>query len=394
MRCYEAMSKPARKPQLPPLTGLRYLAALLVVAFHVRPLHQPENHPLQRLVGRGYVGVGLFFVLSGFILAYTYLDGSPSPTIDRRAFWRARFARIYPVYVIGLVLALPFFLREVIRAGSPLVAPALLAPALLQSWVPSAACSWNCPGWSLSAEAFFYLLFPVLATWAAARRDRHLAFLMFGAWAIALVAPMLYLRLNPDGIGAGTVYDHAFWLFVVKFDPAVQLPQFLLGVLAGQWYLRGRGRSLSRLALPAFAAVLLVLALPLDIPYVMLDTGILTPLFALLILALASGDGLLHRLLRHPLMVRLGEASYALYILHVPLVAASASIAKRIGVDATSLAFRVACAIGATVAALVVYRWIEEPMRKRLRGRPIAAPAALLHSVDVGAAVPVQEAVG
>jgi peptidoglycan/LPS O-acetylase OafA/YrhL len=89
---------------------VRFFAAFYVVLFHVLPwLRQKYALPgsLQTFLGNGYLAVNLFFILSGFILAYTY-DGQIEGKTNRLHFWEARFARIYPVYFLSLVLAFWF----------------------------------------------------------------------------------------------------------------------------------------------------------------------------------------------------------------------------------------------------------------------------------------------
>src|SRR5579863_1305776 len=83
------------------LTGLRFFAALHVVFYHYAVGLLP--YPLSSVAKNGYVAVGLFFVLSGFVLAYNYADRP----MDIRTFWTARFARIYPAYLLAFVLIAP-----------------------------------------------------------------------------------------------------------------------------------------------------------------------------------------------------------------------------------------------------------------------------------------------
>ena len=117
-----------------------------------------------QVVHGGYVGVSLFFVLSGFILVYNYLDASGVMRTGPSDFWHARFARIYPAYIVALLFSLPLFIdvavlhpvgvthtRDVVKA-------AILTPTLLQAWTPKKAWMWDGPAWSLSccraAEGF------------------------------------------------------------------------------------------------------------------------------------------------------------------------------------------------------------------------------------------------
>ena len=133
------------RPRLNALTTLRFFAALHVVLFHMRVVGILPGGPwwYQNFASIGFVGVNFFFVLSGFILVYTY-DGQQ---LNAAKFWRARFARIYPAYALSLVVAAPFFMFAVRNLDLPFFAwskahfiPAcVLTLALLQSWVPHAA---------------------------------------------------------------------------------------------------------------------------------------------------------------------------------------------------------------------------------------------------------------
>ena len=104
------------RPRLPALTSLRFFAAFHVVIFHFQAM-QIFIGPawFQKLSSIGYVGVSFFFVLSGFILVYTYA-GRP---IVLNNFWRARFARIYPSYAFSLLVTAPFFFYAVLTMNIP-----------------------------------------------------------------------------------------------------------------------------------------------------------------------------------------------------------------------------------------------------------------------------------
>ena len=377
-------SHAAPRPALEALTGLRFVAALAVVLYHVRDTILPSaSGPLARLAAHGYLGVSLFFVLSGFILTYTYVDpvaGSLRGT--RTQFWWARLARIYPMYLAALVLAAPFFLLFRVMLAAPSARmealPALaLAPALLQAWWPRAACQWNCPGWSLSVEAFFYALFPLVAI-AMARAGRRAWNMGLAAWIASLAIPLAYLQLAPDGLSDPTRFDHGRWLEAVKFFPVVHLGAFVLGIATGLAFVRGEARwSASR---PFVAMVVVALGLAgvalssrLVVPYLLLHDGLLAPLWAAVILVLAQGGGVAGRALASRAMVRLGEASYALYLVHAPVlgyfVLARRWLGMRHGVEGGAL-LQLAIYLGLVIpAALFLFRRIEEPARRALRRR-------------------------
>src|SRR5205085_8617611 len=146
---------------LRPLTGLRFVAALLVVIHHYFGIAtgdygQRADPRVPNLIAAAFVGVNVFFILSGFILAYNYLGADGQLRVMRRDFWAAHFARIYPVYLLAfLVASLPSAHYLLSHHASPLstTMTGLAALTLTQAWVPASSDAWNGPGWSLSAEA-------------------------------------------------------------------------------------------------------------------------------------------------------------------------------------------------------------------------------------------------
>lgn len=376
-------SEPRVKPHLKALTGLRFFPALHVILYHV-VLQALGGAPewLRNIVGSGFVGVGLFFVLSGFILAYSYLDAQGEKQVDKRAFWQARFARIYPVYVLGTLAMVPFYLiylhsqMSLPKAILKAFAGALICGSLLQSWIPSYAALLNFPSWSLSDEAFFYLLFPFVVPLLQRVANGRLVAWMVGLWVVSLLAPLCHIRV----FGPESAHLFNFWGGVVKFNPLVRLPEFLVGVVLGIFFLRRIARQsaddsprldgvYSAASLGAALFALLVLSRSPHIPYILLSNCVLVPAFVVLIYSLAFGRGVLSRFLSLPLVMLLGEASYALYILHIPLYTLLGALAKKMNVSTSSgtfLAFYLVCAIG---ASLLVLRYIEQPAREAIKKR-------------------------
>lgn len=314
-----ALGTPPHRSRLAALTGLRFIAAMAVVLFHTAP---PSLKPgvVGAVIDHGYIGVTAFFVLSGFILAWNYMRGDAP--VRWRAFWAARVARIYPVYLVGLVLALPHFLYSIGRAAGPSagqgVASVVSALTLTQAWVPSLACQLNCPGWSLSAEAFFYLAFPLIAALLVRQPPWRVLAIAVGAGFVTFGAPLVLWQLHATVAGPDAA---GLW-----WNPAARLPEFLLGVAMGRLYRSRLERRRARAPWGAIAAASMAAVVALcavawhPVAERVLTGGGTAVLFALLILALARGAGRIGRLLAHPVMLRLGEASYALYILHVPLM--------------------------------------------------------------------------
>jgi peptidoglycan/LPS O-acetylase OafA/YrhL len=368
------------KPTLAALTGVRFLAAAQVVLFHSvsqRLEHAPPM--LSSLLSAGYTGVSLFFVLSGFVLAYNYLSPGQTGLSRTKEFLAARVARVYPVYLVGVLLALPGFGLKLLRDDQPESAllsdlPVVLsALTLTQAWIPSFACQLNCPGWSLSVEAFFYAMFPLLALALASRSRRSLLTIASSCWALSVALGWGYVRGDPDGLGAAHLHSDALWLNVLKFNPLVRLPEFVIGMSAGLFFLREPdflGRKSSLVSVCALGMILVSLIASTHLPYPVMHNGLLTVLFAVLIYSLAAGQGPLVTFLSTPVMTLLGETSYALYIVHVPLYPLFRRIGSLLGdwVVATP-AFLIVYLGGAVLVSIVMLKRLEEPARKALRRR-------------------------
>ncbi|HLZ24374.1 MAG TPA: acyltransferase [Ktedonobacterales bacterium] len=375
--------------QLPALTGLRIVAALAVVFYHyfavfmtwspTNGIPVTERAPTTlwlRLLYGGTLGVDCFFVLSGFILAYTYMASTGALRGTRAAFWVARAARIYPVYLLGLVLGMvPFLWHERHLAG--LVSNIIGQPLLLQAWVPPLTTwtSLNPPGWSLSVEAFCYLLFPFILVTLAARSRRTLwmaAALSCVVFAVVpvVLAPLGYLSHQPSLI----------WVIsrVLYYNPLVRLPEFTLGVALGLLFVRRHEEPEDRhvfaatgivvdLSLVAIALAVIGLAF-LPLPEALPTRVLAAPLLAAGIALLALERGHLARLLSRRGCVWLGDVSYGVYILHVPLWAWLAWLAQRaFHVPPTApalLPIYLMCVVG---AAGLSHRYIETPARAAIR---------------------------
>jgi peptidoglycan/LPS O-acetylase OafA/YrhL len=375
------------RPRLPALTSLRFFAALHVFAFHMYAMKIANTAGWTRQISSiGYVGVSFFFVLSGFILVYTYADRK----ISVREFWWARFARIYPAYLFSLLFTAPFFFYVTLKlkpAPIPfmiwpqnhLIAASLLVPSLIQSWVPGAALAWNPPAWSLSDEAFFYLLFPFVLIWLGRKSTRSWARVATLCWAVSLAITLAYVGFRPDGVSLVDDNSYFTWLSVLKFNPLVRFPEFLFGACCGFLFLRG---TIDRKwATPLFLAGLVYFAvmtiLAAHIPYPILHDAALTPAFAAIICGLALRPAW-SKILELKFLVLLGEASYSFYLLHSNLIG---WIFQPEGQPLHPSAAKMVLGIVVPIAvSILVYKLIEEPARRKLRGKKKSlqefAPAA------------------
>ena len=306
-----------RPRNIKPLTSIRFFAALYVALYHfVRPYSAWGR--LGTFMSAGYIGVSYFFILSGFILTYTHAQEYQSGYGKPSRFYIARLARVYPVYLVSMILAAYVSRGEF---HNPIhVAAYLIDLVMLQSWSIRVVNFFNVPAWSLSTEVFFYLLFPflVLRLRPSTRAKAALGFAT--CWALALLAPLFCLHVYPSASWHEEVARNApgvDQVFRVRRLPILAVPQFLAGISLGWFYLqRGLSDRLSSiLAATSVLSLGVCLFFSNHIPFILLHNGVLLPLYAMLLLGLC-GHNWLARILSFAPLVLLGEASYALYLVH------------------------------------------------------------------------------
>lgn len=297
------------------LTGLRWLAALLVFFSHNVPSPNTVPDPVFAFFAIGYNGVSVFFVLSGFVLCLNYLQVFEKPSKSEfLRFYLARIARIYPLYLFVLFVALSWqYLRN-----HALPEGFFAHIFATQAWSPDIffITSINPPGLSISVELFFYLLFPFLILFF-----NNLLHNLYGALGICFlgVALMGFVLFVTNSAGA----EKLKWIY---YFPPSRLGDFLLGIGVAAVYLIVRKYKYSN----TFGYVSVCIFGPLFI-FLMCVPGLLfTPvsydlLFAvpaaIIILGISLSDSAARGIkwLASPLMVLLGESSYAFYLIHFVL---------------------------------------------------------------------------
>ncbi len=361
---------------------MRFAAALLVFSWHCVPTRR-----VSATFSLGYVGVSFFFLLSGFILTYGYHRAFAAGIDLRtlRAFYVARIARVYPLHLVTLplmILCLAYLGANPVWTGvdAQTRLGAIAAGAfLIQGWFPDRVIHFggNGPAWSISVEAFFYALFPVLA-FALLRLFRRSS-----PRVVLVVAGGLWLAATLVLAPQQAAFDD--WRFYV-FPPA-RLVDFVVGMLLGIAFLRRdpeaawplRATSVEMLAVAA--AALVIYASPLFPLSLRFSAGVM-PAWACVIFVFAWRRGAISRLLEHPVLVRLGEVSYAFYLVHLAVI----------DIVARALGWRSPLAaplmLAATLAlAIALHYGVEQPLRRRIRTslapRPRAALIALGHNASV-----------
>jgi peptidoglycan/LPS O-acetylase OafA/YrhL len=350
---------------LPALTGLRFILAIWVILHHLtgkgmmlEPWVESLPPGLASLVRGGYLAVGTFFVLSGFVLARSYGDREWNRG-SLMHYGIARIARVYPGYLLSMLIVSPFIYRSLFAGGASLDRRGTLLAdygLVLQGWTGPLGVGWNTPAWSLSCELFFYLCFPALLMLFARPTWPRITV----AAAISIVLPIALAGLHvPE-----------WW------KPFYHIADFLAGIVASyvfdalhdsSWTFERIGMWLYGLAGSAGA---LLVAFPGFLRGILNLNSALRPLNVALLIGLAIGGGLPARLLSTRLLKYLGQASYSMYILHVPLLWWYARYAQK-----GTLAALIYIA-GVIVISALAFELVEEPANRLIR-RWAARPTSL-----------------
>jgi peptidoglycan/LPS O-acetylase OafA/YrhL len=289
------------------LTFYRFIAATMVVAHHF---------------GSGLVSftmanqmVTFFFVLSGFVMTITYYS---KVEVSLRSFAVNRISRIVPLYLIALALAICF---PLLPSGVTAIS-ILLNMTLLQSWFPPYPRSINAPGWSLSVEMFFYLCFPFVLS---NMKKISPSGCIMGAVIFWGFTQVFLANLLNSGL-----YTQQFSLELIYYLPLSHFCSFVLGMSGASLFLKNK----ESWHIPTFLSLTLITSITIMIFFhfkieegisyfagykLKLGGSFYAPVFLALILVTSLSDNFFTKILSFRLPVLLGEASYSMYILQVPI---------------------------------------------------------------------------
>ena len=374
---------------LPPLTGLRFFAAFFILVGHATPVMLKFTPSPQLVINVTNciieVGMELFFVLSGFVIHYNYADVGRRPQPQNLArFYIARFARIYPLYVLFLAL-------QHVLYGGDLRATAFFL-GMTQSWVfiifggvPLIGHLSAFVTWSISTEWFFYCLYPVVGWLLAMTRHRLIASLvLIGlAWLGLVQVVFLYLHDQEVNAFAQAVWGPpgiAFLGWLLSLSPVGRLPPFLIGVATAHIFMTGYGRPVSEFE-RRLGMILLTLALACLIAmcgaqsvgnrYVnSIALFVYSLSIAVIIFCCVRYRSLFSRFLSLPPLIACGDASYSIYLFHISVLQVTkiSDVLPWTWYNVLYVGFRYAAAVLITIAfATVMYRVYEAPARGATR---------------------------
>lgn len=363
--------------QVHALTGVRIVAAMWVVLFHVRGNIASEFPWLGEVIGpvlaHGELGVDLFFALSGYVLALNYGERM-GLRLDRNAtvkFWWARLARVWPAYVFMLVFAAVWHgLLLARQSDDPVdvrdysVGSFLRQLTLVVQWTEPGfeRLTWNGAAWSVSAEAFAYLLFPVMVL-LVFRLNRSLSTRSLVVMAGVLLFPVVFFSYV---LG---LYGDWMWLLRI-------LCAFMAGAL--MFYIVRRVPDTARNRLLASHIIVLATALIVAGCYWMDLTarpryiGLLIPVLVVIVGALGMADRHVAKVLGSKALVVGGMASYSIYLVHMPLIEIFWKLQMTFpaplgaGTAGAKVGFILMPAV-VSVLGYCLWRFFEEPARRKMR---------------------------
>lgn len=329
------------KQHIKPLTSIRFFAAFFVMSSH---LGYFKNTDLSFIfIGEGYIGVTLFFILSGFILAFSYQDRLNENKTSIHKFYFARIARIYPIHIITFITAVYLFSLTNFDLGFY-----FYNISLLHAYIPdkNSYFSFNMPSWSLSVEMFFYLLFPLLIK----INNKKLALLLF----ISILVKVLF------PITSGPLV-HA----LMYISPFFRLHDFIIGILLYRY------RNAFSINLNVFTAtalqVLSISSIFLFVHFSYLipqsyryDIYYIIPM-SITIFCLSIKGGIIGNVMSNKVLVLLGEASFSLYMIHQLVIRYLIDSKSKYNLDNNELLFLM---IFLSISlSIVAYKFIEIPLK-------------------------------
>ncbi|MBC8034535.1 MAG: acyltransferase [Chitinophagaceae bacterium] len=346
------------------LTFTRFIAAVALVMHHFGGnLEGVKGTPLGNLVEKGNTLVSFFFVLSGFILVVSYKNrqvAQKENVVNRKEFYINRIARIYPLYLFALLLYLLLPISFKIPQETPSLGQTFSSVLLIQAVIPKWAMSLNYPGWSLSVEAFFYILFPFLFPLIAGMRSLKIITVIITVWILNIIAYSWMIKNNIN-------YNFR------QYHPLVHVSTFIFGMGSAVLFLRHtdflKRKSIMLLFLTFSGAFLALFLIYTSHPIAEYHhNGMFAPVFATAIILLASGSTFLSSFFSKRPLIFLGEISYGIYILQVPILFWLKYMNETyLFLNKTMLLLLYfVCLVSVSV---LTFYYIEDPLRKLFRFR-------------------------
>jgi peptidoglycan/LPS O-acetylase OafA/YrhL len=323
---------------LPALTGIRFFAIFHIFLFHLWSLYDFDKDPqfenlmigfaglpegLVTFLSHGWMSTSFFFLLSGFILAYLYWREDGELAVTKKRFWAARFARIYPIHILLLLVAIALTAGYVLSQGKSVgfvVASIFANITLMQAWYPPFVPVWSWPTWTVSALVFLYALMPYLMRWFSRLSDTQMKIMLWVLPIVSLIPVVAYARFFPAGSDPGQN-----WQIFIGSTPVFWLTHFIAGMLLSRVFgisrFNRQWRPAKSSRVSAGDAALLAVVIIACIPGIEEEPlkfyfrqGLMMPLYMITIIDMARHQGIAARLFSLPGIGFLGETGYSIFI--------------------------------------------------------------------------------
>lgn len=338
------------------LTFTRFLAAISIVVFHYGGKSFVFNNDYVGFLFRhADIGVSYFFILSGFVMILAYGE---KPIINILDYLIYRFARIYPVYLLGISLVL---LGQILTQNIDFTG-FILNIFMIQAWFPNKALSFNSPGWSLSVELLFYSIFPLFfnSIYKKIKIEKIVLF-VFLLWVFSQLGFNFLLS-----------FDESYELLTLKnfliYNPLMHINEFLIGNVAALFFkkeLKEKNQNFDFSIVAIILVVALILKFPIGLNF---HNGLLAIFFIPLLILISLNNGLITKIFKNKFCVFLGEISFGIYILQCPvfLLISAYSVNKYFNIDNVTTVFfiRLFILIGLSI---ISYVYIEKPMQYKIQ---------------------------
>jgi peptidoglycan/LPS O-acetylase OafA/YrhL len=327
---------------------------MAIVIFHYGVNIFPfSNESVSSLFKQANIGVSYFFILSGFIMIIAY--GSYNK-ISPAEYLKSRFARIYPLLVLSVVL---FIVAAYVHGGVNLT-DVCLNLSTIQAWIPDKATVGNFPLWSLSVEIFFYLCFPFFFNYFYKKYSITTSVIMIVLVWIVSISVQHYL------LHSSFYTDYSNSHSFIYYFPVMHLNQFLAGNLAGLLFIHKTpvtGKKYDILVVMVIIGLILLLKYPFGIDY---HNGFLAVVFIPLIYFQAKSKGPLTVFFSKKPFVFLGEISFGIYMLQIPVFMIMQSILAKLNIADPTVIFYLGIVV-LIAASAVCHIYIELPLRNRIK---------------------------
>ncbi|WP_126125417.1 acyltransferase family protein [Escherichia coli] len=333
------------------LTELRFIAALMVYLCHLNTDYFGVF--VKEMFSQGFIGVSFFFILSGFILSYSYEDKLKNEVTSKRQFILLRLARIVPMH---LLLAMPFILLTIHLKNFDF-SKTLTNILLMQSWIPKEDYYFSLNGvsWSLSDELFFYLMFiPLIYTSITKKVITAISI-------ITLLLTIYFLKIIQT-----EELNH--WLYYIF--PVSRLVEFICGMIIYACWKNSRQQTVDSLLflislLPLLIAIYYSNNINNSLRY---SLYYLLPMVIFFTSCIYLRNGVIHTILSSKTLELLGKSSFIFYLIHQPIILFCFKI---FGHNPGPL-YLIALLVIITIVSIILYKLVEEPLELMLRKRILA----------------------